>query len=630
MTSSEDLLRNRTALILYGSETGNAHDVAEQIRDTAERLRFSSHLCELDSINLNDLLKHQVVLFAISTTGQGDLPANAQKFWRSLRSARLKPGCLYPLQFISFGLGDTSYPKFNWAHRKLRNRLTQLGAIALYDRGESDEQHPEGVDGTFVPWLTGLRSTLLELFPLPNGVDAIPDQVLLQPKWLLALDDAPESTTNRKANFLVSDLLPITGSVPVEVVSNDRVTPDDHWQDVRHLILSTDEQYEYGPGDVLAIQPQNFAEDVSRLLELLGWSSIADKSLKFIPNGSIPLPPNYPPPPIRTDSLMTLRTLLTSYLDPISIPRRTFFALLAHFTDDPDHQERLLEFADPINLDDLYDYTTRPRRSILESLADFPSLKLPWEWACAVFPPLRQRQFSIASGGQLKYLQSQGHVPAGVASTGTRFELLVAIVKYKTVIRRIREGVCTRYISSLPPGYKLNVVLQKGSLAIKPDELMQRPLIMVGPGTGVAPCRSLIWEKQALLANHNNGNSGLLKTNDVLFFGCRNERSDYFFGAEWQRMKERGVLDVFAAFSRDQRQKVYVQDLIREQGELVYKLLEECNGLIYICGSSGKMPQAIREALIEVFQRGNARSREEAEAVLVRMEKEGRYKQETW
>jgi sulfite reductase alpha subunit-like flavoprotein len=91
-----------------------------------------------------------VVLIAISTTGQGDLPPNSQKFWKAIRSARLRPGCLQQMRFTSFGLGDTSYPKYNWAHRKLYNRLVQLGAQPICDRGESDEQHPEGYVNEFV------------------------------------------------------------------------------------------------------------------------------------------------------------------------------------------------------------------------------------------------------------------------------------------------------------------------------------------------------------------------------------------------------------------------------------------------------------------------------------------------
>jgi len=79
-----------------------------------------------------------------------------------------------------------------------------------------------------------------------------------------------------------------------------------------------------------------------------------------------------------------------------------------------------------------------------------------------------------------------------------------------------------------------------------------------------------------------------------------------------------------------QRRKIYVQDLIREQSKLVFVALAERGGMVYICGSSGKMPQAVREALIEVFQNEGGMTREDAEGYLGRMEKEGRYKQETW
>ena len=79
-----------------------------------------------------------------------------------------------------------------------------------------------------------------------------------------------------------------------------------------------------------------------------------------------------------------------------------------------------------------------------------------------------------------------------------------------------------------------------------------------------------------------------------------------------------------------QRQKVYVQDLVRQQSASVYDALAKRGGIVYICGSSGKMPQAVREALIEAFQTHGSLSREDAEAYLVGMEKTGRYKQETW
>ncbi|KAH7408563.1 hypothetical protein DE146DRAFT_378664 [Phaeosphaeria sp. MPI-PUGE-AT-0046c] len=616
-----DSQQPRRALVVYGSETGNAQDVAEEMARLAVRLRFETHVAELDAISLKQLLQHHVVLIAISTTGQGDLPPNSQAFWRALRSVRLRPACLHQMTFASFGLGDTSYPKYNWAHRKLYNRLTQLGAQPICDRGESDEQQPEGIDGSFVPWSVKLRQCLLEAYPLPEGVEPIPDHVLLDPNWLLDFADSthqnqngttgqPQPTNGDTPSTPPPDLLPVPNSFPATLTSNDRITAKTHWQDVRHLRFSLPSTHPYVPGSTLTIYPKNFPVDVNEFLSIMNWSSIADSPIHFIPTN--PVGTNTTPPPIPSlPTPTTLRALLINHLDILSIPRRSFFAQLAHYTTDPFQRDRLLEFTDPQYIDELYDYTTRPRRSILEVLQEFETVKIPWQRICSLIPVMRGRQFSIASAD------------GGVGQV----ELLVAIVKYKTVIKRIREGVCTRYISSLMAGDRLSVTLQKGGLGVRKEE-SERPIVMVGPGTGVAPMRSLIYQRMMWREELGIKEAGV---KDMLFFGCRNAEADYFFKDEWRELMEKGVpLEVSAAFSRDQRQKVYVQDLIRQQGQRVHDALVTHNGIVYICGSSGKMPQAIREALIEVFGSHGRLSRDDAEAFLVTMEKVGRYKQETW
>jgi sulfite reductase alpha subunit-like flavoprotein len=576
------------------------------------------------------------VIFAISTTGQGDLPANAQSFWRLLRSVRLPPGCLQSVRFTSFGLGDSSYPKFNWAHRKLYNRLIQLGAQAISHRGESDEQHPEGIDGSFIPWSTNLRSQLLQQYPLPEYVEPIPEDVLLDPKWTLEMvgDGQKELGTNGRhgsdtpneaaqcADIPPNDLLEIPNGITAKVVTNDRVTPTDHWQDVRHVTFDLSEPRKYGPGDVLTIYPKNFPTDVNHFLKTMKWTSIADSPIKF--SSIFPLTPQYPPPPIPSlaNKTFTLRTLATNHLDIMSIPRRSFFAHLVHYTTDEFHIDRLKEFTDPEYIDELFDYTTRPRRSILEVLDEFTSVQIPWQKMCTIIPCMRGRQFSIASGGALKTIPSPGGGP-----TITRIELLIAIVKYRTVIKRVRQGVCTRYITSLSPGTLVTTTLQKGGLTPKPCDITT-PVVMVGPGTGIAPMRSLTYERVAW--RRELGLESTPMDADILIYGSRNRSADFFFANEWSDISSSTGLKVYTAFSRDQRQKHYVQDVIREQGREIFHALAEKRGVFYLCGSSGKMPLAVREALIEVFVKEGGMERDDAEGYLTKMEKEGRYRQETW
>ncbi|KAL2003966.1 hypothetical protein VTN02DRAFT_1262 [Thermoascus thermophilus] len=642
----------RSAVVLYGSETGNAQEVAEELGRMAERLHFVTHVSELNAVKAESLSSYTLTVIVVSTTGQGDFPANARSFWKSLLLKRLPPDFLKGVNFILFGLGDSSYPKFNFASRKLYKRLLQLGANEVYNCGEADQRHPEGLEGTFLPWSETLRKRLLDKYPLPPGQQPIPDDVQLPPKWVLEERDdptvppEPEPVGREAGHFdkdadqypahwrVDHDTRPLPNTITATLTENKRLTPPKHWQDVRHLCLTVPEHIPYAPGDMISILPKNFASDVEELIDMMGWEEHADKPIRFAPGEGLRGRKDIPPPPIpylADYPHLTLRTLLTDYLDLRAIPPRSFFLSISHYATDDYQKDRLLEFLDPQYIDELWDYTTRPRRSILEVLQEFDSVKIPWQHALSVLPILRARQFSIASGGELK------RTPDGK----TKFELLVAIVKYQTVIKRIREGVCTRYLAVLRPGSTLRVQLQKGGLNPTLQQLTG-PSVLIGPGTGIAPLRSMIWEKAALAkayrAKHPGSEPPIGPT--VLLFGARNRNADYFFEDEWRHLAESKAIDltVLTAFSRDQRLKIYVQDRIRENYPLFFDLLHERNGSVYICGSSGRMPQALREALIEAFQHPykgqegavDRYSRQDAEKYLMEMEKVGRYKQETW
>ncbi|KAI1505382.1 riboflavin synthase domain-like protein [Biscogniauxia marginata] len=676
--NKDDGLDNRQILILYGSETGNGQDAAGDLGRLTERLRFRTLVCEMNDVELSTLLRYPFVVFVISTTGQGEIPRNARTFWKSLLRKRLPPSCLRSVKFTTFGLGDSSYSKFNWAARKLHKRLEQLGAVEFFPRGEADERHEDGIDGAFLPWSVSLRTHLQADFPLPEGLSPIPPDVPLPPMYTIELLPQMDSTdvtmpdrddvlegggqhnnqqqplddtaalfshvdtlhpevlqqtlqvermsvhspalsarlSERTANEIVGginildrpnmlrdhpakyslqdtdntgdtppdNLLPIPKAWRASVEKNDRVTPPDHWQDVRHLTLRVYPKFvppnpksvvlAYVPGDVVVLYPKNFPSDVQTLIDLMGWGAVADRPFEHRSkdyNGIPSRPKNCHPLP-----RSTLRDLLLHNYDITSIPKRSFFEAIAFYTKDPTHQERLKEFANPGFSDEFYDYTSRPRRSILEVLQDFPSVQIPYEHVPSLFPVMRGREYSIASGGVLE--------KDPISPNIMRVELLIALVKYKTVLRKTRQGLCSRYLSSLRPGTIIHIgIKEQENLDFS---LHQRPLLAIGPGTGIAPIRSLIWDR------HEIPECG----DTVLFFGGRNRDADYYFKEEWEEMG----LQVFTAFSRDQREKIYVQDRIREQAALVCSLLDK-GAVVYLCGSSGKMPEAVRQALYDAM-----------------------------
>ena len=472
-----------------------------------------------------------------------------------------------------------------------------------------------------------LKRCILLSFPLPVGQNLIPEDVLLEPPWLLA----PDGTSNRaqcinskkEANLPLSVQRASKSSASQDldavVESNIRVTPESHWQDVRHITFSSTSQAKYEAGDVIVIYPHNPKEHVQEMIDLMCWQDAADQKICFVRNSQdLTAGPNAKTPSFSSQSnstATTLRDLLTRHLDINSIPRRSFFGVIAHFTKDEFQRNRLEEFSNTEYLDELYDYTTRPRRSILEVLQEFDTVRIPWQWAATVFPSLRGRQFSIASGGKLM---------DGPNST-TRFEVIVAIVKYRTVIRKIRRGVCSRYLEGLSSGTRISTTLQIGGLGITNTD-MTRPFVLVGPGTGIAPIRSLLWQRLAWSSQHDRSSLGRC----ALFFGCRNEDADFFFKDDWKYLKDEMPLEVYPAFSRDQTQKQYVQDLITHNSKTLYEIICLEQGIIFVCGSSGKMPLAVRAAIKGAIVKESSMSEADAESYMIMMEKNGRYKQETW
>ncbi|AEY95910.1 FADL306Cp [Eremothecium gossypii FDAG1] len=613
--------------ILYGSETGTAQDFANILSHQLRRFHYKHTVCSIGEYSAQNILACQYLFVICSTTGQGALPQNARQspqgkvegtLWSVLKRSSLPPTLLDHLQVAFLGLGDSSYSKFNFAIRKLHNRIVgQLGAREIFPRLEADAiglagsnaGNGNGIELVYSEFEKRVLSFLNDQFPFMtvNGEqvprEPIATDIYLKPEYYLEASCDDKGTASAPCTF--------EGDSSVKygtVVTNKRITATDHFQDVRQLVFSSQDGENYYPGDTVSIYPYNTDADVQAFIDTQQhWASIADVPLQIktptsargICDGGLVSP-------------LTLRNLLKYHCDIVSIPMRSFFMKTWTFAVDherlPDgkdqlqqQRDKLREFAESEDMQDIYDYCNRPRRSILEVVQDFMSLRLPWEYILDYLPHIKPRFFSISSQPCNKDI-----------------ELTIAIVRYKTILRRIRRGLCTNYISDLSEGSIIRYKVQYNDLL--PAGKQDRPVIMISPGVGLAPMKCLIY---AQLFNPM-----------LLFFGNRYKDKDFLYADTLQKWADENRIKLFVCFSRspdDSPGLKYVQDAVWENAREVARLITEENAVVYVCGSSGKMPVQVRLTLCEVLKKwGNFPDDKASEEYLKDMENSDRYLQETW
>jgi sulfite reductase (NADPH) flavoprotein alpha-component len=247
------------------------------------------------------------------------------------------------------------------------------------------------------------------------------------------------------------------------------------------------------------------------------------------------------------------------------------------------------------NKDGLVDYMWG--RELIDLFLEYPQPDLSVEDFTGLLRPMPPRLYSIASS---------------LSAHSDEVHLTVAVVRYDTHGRK-RKGVCSSYLAervgdTIPCYFHPNK-------NFKLPEDSDKPIIMVGPGTGIAPFRAFIEERQATGAPGKNW----------LFFGDRSHRTDYLYGDEWVEYKKDGILnELDLAWSRDQTEKVYVQHKMLEKGAALWDWLQN-GALFYVCGDASRMAKDVDQALRTIAQQEGAMSEEDSAVWVKTLQKERRY-----
>ena len=628
-------------LILYGTETGCAQEIAERVGREAKRHLLAPRVVSMDSYDVGQLPDESLILAICSTTGDGEVPSNMALFWRFLLRRDLSTqkgggaGALANVKFAVFGLGDSAYAQFNVVARKLHARLEQLGAVAMHPLTLGDDQSSNGLAGDVDVWLDAFWQSVLSIKPLPHGYVVDNSSALPNLDYnVISMDssvDTDISGTNSDALRHESKFYQPPkrscrggGKLPHQchVLSNNRITASDWHQDVRHIVLSVSDPskngtLEYVAGDIAVIYPENVF-DVDDFARQMGYNPDRIFRLEHVGNCDEQLLSTGK----NDDSLRlfptpcTVRKALQCYLDVLGTPKRYAVELLSHFATDPVEKEKLLEIGASTEGVDLYhSYLKREKRGFTELFADFPSCRPPLEWLIQIVPLLRPREYSIASSPRC--------FPKEI-------HLAVAIVDFVSYYGQERRGICTNWMSGLR-GKKNKEATKESTntgdldcqnndsvfLYVKRGRIGPAPLevpeLLIGPGTGIAPIMSLIQDRYALRSvnkdtelssSHLDGErlgnedskSGYTDVQDMVFFGCRHEAQDFLFRdkllnlcrsdisltsdekTESRTVQKIKQAQLCVAFSRDQEHKVYVQHKLAEHADKVWAILDPKQG----------------------------------------------------
>lgn len=501
---------------------------------------------------------------------------------------KLAATTLSALNFCLFGLGDSSYAEFNYTGKKLFKRLSQLGANACISRGDGDDQHDLGLYGALDPWMSSLWDVLLKFFPQQSRIPMIPQDALMKASVGIHLLENSAGITRLDVS-----------KGTVTLLQNDRISVENHFQEIRHLQFQMPSGITYNPADVLHILPVNNDETVQSVLDTLGWSSIAESLVSITATIDRHLPDFIA-------STVSLKNLIKHYIEPLSMPKdRYFFELLSHFVQNPLHREKLLEFCTPAGRDDLIDYCYRPRRTCLEIIRDFLPLSVPVAYILDLFPVIKYREFSISS--------SPSFDPSKVSIT-------VGVIKYRTLMKAPRVGMGSNWLASLQPSITETYIAHIGPGTMALPEDLKTPVIFIAPGLGIAPIRSMLLTRVGQ-GSHDN----------VLFHGCRYREKDCLYSSEFNTLAEQFKLEYHCAYSRDDPLKTtYVQDLMDLYADRIWDLLSNHKAYIYLSGSSKRMPTDVISKLKQIFKKCGSMSDLESDSYFKTLQNSRRYQQETW
>ncbi|RFU80098.1 nadph-cytochrome p450 reductase [Trichoderma arundinaceum] len=626
----------KNCVVFYGSQSGNAEDYAFRLAQEGKSCygldTMVADLEDYDYDNLDEFPGDKVAIFVLATYGEGEPTDNAVDFYNAITDqantfsdSRNPP--LGNFQYAIFGLGNSTYEHYNLIARSVNKALEYFGAQKLAEIGE-------GNDGTgtmeedFLVWKDGMWAALSKRFNLKQRAavynpiysviteDTLTDEsreVYVGEPNKMHLEGTVSSPFNAQNPYIAS----VTESYEL-LKNSDR--------NCLHLEIDiSNSNLSYQTGDHIAIWPINAEHEVSEFLQILGLERRRKTVISITALDSTAKVPF--PTPTTFDTLVRYRLEICA---PVS---RQFLGTLAQFAPNTGAKLEIAKLSG--DKDYFQNKIGKMHYNIARTLNIISGgekwTKIPFSALIEGLTRMQPRYYSISSSALTQPDRISITVVVEKQTIGGRLDPFMGVATNYLLALKQRQNAesdtAPRYEIMGPRdkyrGSCIPIHIRTSSFRLPRDS--SQPVILIGPGTGVAPMRAFVQERASL------AQFGHVVGRTLLFFGCRRREEDYLYESEWLGYKEilGNKFDLITAFSREGTKKIYVQHRLKDYASEINNLLEH-GAYIYVCGDATNMSNDVKNILSRVISKQRGITLANAEDIVKTMKATGKYLEDVW
>lgn len=629
----ETITKNgKNCLILYGSQTGTAEDYSNKLaKELSSRFGLKTlvgDLSDFDYENLNEISSDVLVFFVVATYGEGEPTDDAIEFSEYLEN---EADDLSNLKYCVFGLGNSTYEYYNEIGKKTNTRLQELNAEPFGEFGLGDDG-VGSLDEDFMAW----KDSVIE--SLKNDLSMEEHELSYEPSFELideiglSIDNDEVSLGEPNKSYLDStkDLSkgPFDHSHPyLAPITLSKELFNSNERNCIHAEFDlSNTNLRYSTGDHLAVWPSNSDYNVNNFVKAFGLEGRLNDVFSLKPlDSTVSIP--FPTP-------TTFGAVIRHYLEISGPISRSFFTSIAGFAPNDSIKDKALKLGSDKHV--FASEVSQHKYNIADALlklSDGQSWeKVPFEFIIESVSHLQPRYYSISSSSMSE--KTSIHITAVVEAEKVESRIITGVVT--NLLRNIEieqnnktEKPIVSYDLSGPRDkfskFRLPVHVRRSTFKLPSNP--KTPIIMIGPGTGVAPFRGFIRERVAI---KKSSDTEIGKS--LLFYGSRRADEDFLYKEEWPEYSKvlGDSFELFTSFSREiPSKKSYVQHKIIENGSKVAELIKE-GAFIYVCGDASKMARDVQHALTTILAQDRNISEDKAADLIRGFKTQNRYQEDVW